>query len=52
MLIDAQSPYLIEKDNIATLRFPSEEVLSSQEEMKQRKADAQKGMILGNNYKS
>jgi hypothetical protein len=46
------APYLIEKDNIASLHFPNQEVLISPEEIKQRKTDAERGMILGNTDKS
>jgi hypothetical protein len=52
MLIDYSAPYTIEKDSIAGLHFPNEEVLSTPTEIQQRKADAEKGMLLGNNYKT
>ena len=51
MLIDYSTPYVIEKDNVAGLHFPTEEVLESPEEIKQRSTDAQRGMLLGNNDK-
>jgi hypothetical protein len=44
-------PYIIEKDNIDSLHFPTSEVLESSEEITQRKVDAERGMLLGNTYK-
>lgn len=52
MITDYTPPSIIEKDNIPGLHFPTLEVLSSPDEIKERKADAEKGMLLGNTYKS
>jgi len=51
MQIIYSSPDVIEKDNVALLNFPVDEVLTSNDEIKQRKADAERGMVLGNTYK-
>ncbi|MGP8214207.1 MAG: hypothetical protein ACLQQ4_01450 [Bacteroidia bacterium] len=45
------NPFVIPKENIGGLQFPAQEVLSLPDEIKQRKANAQKGLLLGNNYK-
>lgn len=45
------SQHIIPKERIRDLRFPSGEVLSSPEEMKLRKSNAQKGLLLGNAHK-
>jgi hypothetical protein len=52
MFTTESTPYVIEKNNIDSRHFPALEVLRLPEEIKQRKADAEKGMVLGNNYKS
>ncbi len=45
-------PLTIEKEYIASLHFPDQEVLISPEEIKQRKADAEQGSVIGNGYRS
>jgi hypothetical protein len=52
MLINHSVPNLIDKSSIARLRFPAQEVLHSFNEMKQRKTDAERSMLLGKTYKS
>ncbi|HTA84166.1 MAG TPA: hypothetical protein VK783_14575 [Bacteroidia bacterium] len=52
MEIIYSSPDTIEKDSVAMLHFPLDEVLRTEDEMKQRRADAERGMLLGNLYKS
>jgi|GEM_PF-120715 uncharacterized protein (UPF0248 family) len=42
----------VEKEHISSLYFPVQEVLSSAEEIAQRKEDAERGSFLGNGYKS
>jgi hypothetical protein len=42
---------LVEKSIIASLQFPLTDVLQSLETISQRKADAERAMLLGNNYK-
>jgi len=51
--MNAHYPHLasVEKNIIAGLHFPLQDVLSSIETISQRKADAERGMLLGNNYK-
>lgn len=44
-------PELIEKENIAGLRFPSGDVLSSNDDKKERAADLQRAIVLGNTQK-
>lgn len=46
------NPIRVEKDAIAKLRFPCEEILSTQSEIEQRVIDAYRGMLLGNIYKN
>jgi hypothetical protein len=45
------TPLIIKKENIVWLLFPPQEVLTLPNEIKDRKANAQKGLLLGNNYK-
>jgi hypothetical protein len=42
---------VIPKEEVKNLHFPSQEVLSSPEEIKWRKLNAQKGLVLGNSLK-
>jgi uncharacterized protein (UPF0248 family) len=42
---------LVEKNIIAGLHFPLQDVLKSVETVSQRRADAERAMLLGNNYK-
>jgi hypothetical protein len=42
----------IDKEDIAILHFPPTEVLHSQEEIRQRKVDAERARFLGNCYTS
>ncbi len=42
---------LVEKSIIAGLNFPLQDVLKSAENMNQRRSDAERAMLLGNNYK-
>lgn len=44
-------PVIVEKSIIGSLHFPYQDVLQSDENRRQRRMDAEKGMILGNNYK-
>ena len=44
-------PITIDKDQIAGLSFPENEVLSSPDKIRQRAADIELAMRLGNNYK-
>lgn len=41
-------PVLIEKDQVKDLRFPSDEVLLSSEEIAKRKIDLSRALTLGN----
>ncbi len=41
----------IEKEIVASLRFPENEVLNNPESIAQRARDIERGMLLGNNYK-
>jgi len=52
MFTDFITSLPVEKEYIGNLYFPVQEVLSSQDEIKQRKADAERGSFLGNGYKS
>lgn len=38
----------IEKENIDSLKFPSEEVLTNAEQIKERKTDLERALALGN----
>jgi len=49
---DSLIPLTIEKEYIASLHFPAQEVLVSPEDINQRKADAEHGSVLGNGYRS
>ncbi len=51
--MNAHYPHLacIEKSIIGGLHFPLQDVLNSAETIDQRRADAERGMLLGNNYK-
>lgn len=40
----------IEKENLAFLNFPAEDVLTSAEQRRQRQHDANRATMLGNNY--
>jgi hypothetical protein len=42
---------IIEKSIVGGLHFPHQDVLQAPEHIAQRKADAERAMILGNNYK-
>jgi hypothetical protein len=42
---------LIDKEKIADLKFPSEEVLKTKEEITQRRSDLEKATTLGNAYR-
>jgi hypothetical protein len=44
-------PLLIPKEEVLYLHFPSKEVLGSIEEIRQRKMDAKKGLLMGNSDK-
>lgn len=48
---EVYGPELINKEEILNLRFPTKEVLGSIEEIKQRKMDARKGLLMGNSEK-
>ncbi|MGP8217774.1 MAG: hypothetical protein ACLQQ4_19570 [Bacteroidia bacterium] len=52
MIADYFIPKPIEKEYVAGLHYPTREVLSTPEEIQQRREDAERGMVLGNNYKS
>lgn len=41
----------IEKEKISDLKFPSDEVLKTKEEIAQRRADLEKATMFGNAYK-
>ncbi len=43
---------VVEKEHITNLVFPGDEVLRSQEEIAQRRADAERGLLLGNGFTS
>ncbi|MFI5149251.1 MAG: hypothetical protein ACHQRM_05920 [Bacteroidia bacterium] len=45
------NPAVVEKNLIASMEFPSSEVLTSAEAIAGRRAAAEKAMLLGNNYK-
>jgi hypothetical protein len=45
-----QTVETIDKASIPTLRFPHEDVLSSLEERRRRRHDAERACALGNNY--
>jgi hypothetical protein len=44
-------PAIIEKSIVGGLHFPHQDVLHSPEQIAQRRSDAERAMILGNNYK-
>lgn len=44
-------PTIIEKEVVDSLTFPKEEVLSTPEEISQRRLFLEKGTILGNNHR-
>ena len=46
------NPSIITKEQIAGLHFPSQEVLVLPNEIKQRRKNAQEGLLLGNRYKA
>jgi uncharacterized protein (UPF0248 family) len=46
------NPINIEKEEVAKLQFPREEILDSKSEINQRMLDAYRGMLLGNTYKN
>ncbi|MFN4235187.1 MAG: hypothetical protein ACK4IK_10325 [Bacteroidia bacterium] len=50
-LPDLKNIALIEKEKIADLKFPSEEVLKTKEEITQRRSDLEKATILGNAHR-
>ncbi|MGP8217401.1 MAG: hypothetical protein ACLQQ4_17670 [Bacteroidia bacterium] len=52
MITNYYVPHLIKKETIVNLHFPGKDVLHSKNEKRQRKADAEKAMILGNTYMS
>ena len=45
---NTDKPTLIEKENIAGLKFPDEDVLTSKDEMKIRSASLERALKLGN----
>ncbi len=44
-------PSVIDKAFVSGLKFPQSDVLTSQELRNKRRADAERAMLLGNNYK-
>lgn len=46
--INAIKPQVIEKEEVANLKFPNEEVLKSDEAIKTRRAELDKALKLGN----
>jgi len=42
---------VVEKSIIASLHFPVQDVLNSSEAISKRRSDAERAMLLGNNYK-
>lgn len=48
MVTASTPPQKIEKENVANLKFPSEDVLSSTDAVKQRRADLERALTLGN----
>ena len=48
MDVNLKMPLALEKEQVATLRFPAEEVLNSEEAIKARKEELNKAMKLGN----
>ncbi len=44
-------PKLIEKENVETLNFPKNEVLTTPEEIGRRNHEMGRAMLLGNNHK-
>jgi hypothetical protein len=52
MNVQTVSPYIINKENISGLHFSGHDVLSTPDEIKERKSSAQVALLLGNNYKS
>ncbi|MFN7013266.1 MAG: hypothetical protein ACK4ON_03240 [Bacteroidia bacterium] len=50
-LSDIKNIVLIEKEKISDLKFPSEEVLKTKEEIAQRRSDLEKATTLGNAYR-
>ncbi len=51
-MTDTHIPFdTIEKETVASLRFPEKEVLNNPESISQRARDIERGMLLGNNYK-
>lgn len=50
-LPDIKDIVLIEKEKISDLKFPSDEVLKTKEEIAQRRADLEKATTLGNAHR-
>lgn len=48
MIMDTSTYQLIDKEAIPTLHFPSQEVLATKEEMKEREDALKKALYLGN----
>lgn len=45
------TPVTVEKEHLATLKFPAADVLSEKSDISKRAADIERAMLLGNNYK-
>lgn len=48
MVTTSTSPQSIEKEKVVNLKFPVEDVLTSSDEIKQRRADLERALTLGN----
>ena len=51
-LVNPSVPSTIEKEYIASLHFPPQEVLDSTEDIERRNADVMQGSVVGNGYRS
>jgi len=52
MLTDEIISALTEKENIANLIFPNNEVLASPKEISKRRMDIERGLLMGNGFRS
>ncbi len=48
MVAISTPPELLDKENVANLKFPSDDVLASADEIKQRRANLERALTLGN----
>ncbi len=51
MTASTKNPIAVQKEQIAALKFPAEEVLHSPDDIRLRQKQIEQAMLLGNNYK-